>query len=463
MPTTPASYETKDLKKLKVADLRAILEANGADSTGKKDELIAKIQASQGPSDEPAPEPSPEPSPEPKKSPPTKNAKAAKSPPAKKPKKATPTEETQDDDEPRPVNNFFFNKEVAAHGSSSSSSDDDDDDDDDERPEPEPEPEEPVVEEEPEPPAHDENREIYVGFLGDNCDRKFIAELFRPYFEVTRVHMPMQSEPGGGPKRPKGYAFVTVPRHADPSVAIDALDQSETFPGAKHPLKVSLAKKNDVWANRDDDRSGTKRRRDDRGDTRGGNKGGVPPGKSPERLYILGLPTRITEVLLKEVYSQYGSVVDARVLRSRDGEEGGPKRGQVTFAAASDAAKAKAATDNTRAFHGSGELRVVYANLREGETRRDGGGARARQGTAMQPWQVYPMQPGIPLYTPMVPVMVDPDTGQPIVPRTQPIVNDEGGKKAPASGKSAAGYTGIHLAGLPPSATVDAKYAHLYQ
>jgi nucleolin len=277
--------------------------------------------------------------------------------------------------------------------------------------------------------------------------------------------MPMLSEPGGGPKRPKGYAFVTVPRHADPSVAIDALDQSETFPGAKHPLKVSLAKKNDVWANRDrdDDRSGTKRRRDDRGDTRGGNKGGVPPGKSPERLYILGLPTRITEVLLKEVYSQFGSVVDARVLRSRDGEEGGPKRGQVTFAAASDAAKAKAATDNTRAFHGGGELRVVHANLREGETRKDGGGARARQGTAMQPWQVYPMQPGIPLYTPMVPVMVDPDTGQPIVPRTRPIVNDEGGKKAPESGKSAAGYTGIHLAGLPPSATVDAKYAHLYQ
>jgi nucleolin len=73
------------------------------------------------------------------------------------------------------------------------------------------------------------------------------------------------------------------------------------------------------------------------------------------------------------------------------------------------------------------------------------------------------MQPGIPLYTPMVPVMVDPDTGQPIVPRTQPIVNDEGGKKAPESGTSAAGYTGIHLAGLPPSATVDAKYAHLYQ
>ena len=461
MPTTPASYETKDLKKLKVADLRAILEAKGADSTGKKDELIAKIQASEGPSDEPAPEPSPEPAPEPKKSPPAKKAKAAKSPPAKKPKKATPTEDPKDDDEPRPVNNFFFNKEVAAHDSSS----DDEDDDDDERPEPEPEPEEPAVEEEPEPPADAADTEIYVGFLGDNCDRKFIAELFSPYFEVTRVHMPMQSEPGGGAKRPKGYAFVTVPRHADPAVAIEALDQSETFPGAKHPLKVSLAKKNDVWANRDrdDDRSGTKRRRDDRGDTRGGNKGGVPPGKSPERLYILGLPTRITEVLLKEVYSQFGSVVDARVLRSRDGEEGGPKRGQVTFAAASDAAKAKAATDNTRAFHGGGELRVVYANLREGETRKDGGGARARQGTAMQPWQVYPMQPGIPLYTPMVPVMVDPDTGQPIVPRTRPIVNDEGGKKAPESGKSAAGYTGIHLAGLPPSATVDAKYAHLYQ
>ena len=138
MPTTPASYETKDLKKLKVADLRAILEARGADSTGKKDELIAKIQAS----DEPAPEPSPEPAPEPKKSPPAKKAKAAKSPPAKKLKKATPTEDPKDDDEPRPVNNFFFNKEVAARGSS-----DDEDDDDDERPEPEPEPEEPVVEE----------------------------------------------------------------------------------------------------------------------------------------------------------------------------------------------------------------------------------------------------------------------------------------------------------------------------
>jgi len=36
MPTTPASYETKDLKKLKVADLRAILEAKERTRPGRR-------------------------------------------------------------------------------------------------------------------------------------------------------------------------------------------------------------------------------------------------------------------------------------------------------------------------------------------------------------------------------------------------------------------------------------------
>ena len=62
MPKRPASYETKDLKKLKVADLRAILESKGLDATGKKDELIEKVQAS---NDAPAPEPAPVPDLEP--------------------------------------------------------------------------------------------------------------------------------------------------------------------------------------------------------------------------------------------------------------------------------------------------------------------------------------------------------------------------------------------------------------
>ena len=133
-------------------------------------------------------------------------------------------------------------------------------------------------------------------------------------------------------------------------------------------------------------------RREAAGDGRGG--GGVPRGKSPNRLYVLGLPRHVTEVLLKEFFGRFGAVTDARVLASRDGEgDGGPRRGTVTFASAADAARARAETDNTRAFHGGGELKVIHSNLREGEGgRRGGGGGGGRGGGASaQPWSVYPI------------------------------------------------------------------------
>ena len=485
MPTTPASYETKDLKRLKVADLRAILESKGLDATGKKDELIEKVQASanDAPEPAPAPAPAPEPEPEPEKSPP------AKKPAAKKPAaKETPAaeEEDDDDDEPRRANNFFF---------STADADDDDDDDDEKDEEPAPEPEAPVDEDDDRPATDtraadaaadddDDDGEIYVGFLGENCNREFVAHLLRPFFECESVRLPMQSAPGGGPKRPKGYAFARAPRGTPDSVvaaAVEKLNGSASYPGAKHPLKVARATRktfNDDTAGADDDARGTKRRRDDGrreggGDgSGGGGGGGVPRGKSPNRLYVLGLPRHVTEVLLKEFFGKFGAVTDARVLASRDGEDdGGPRRGTVTFASAADAARARAETDDTRAFHGGGELKVVYSNLRDGEGARRGGGGGgeggAGGGASAQPWSVYPMQPGMPMYTPMAAVALDPATGQPIAPTGAAAGAGAGPADHPAgvppTGLSEAGYTGVHLAGLPPSATVDAKYAHLYE
>ena len=75
------------------------------------------------------------------------------------------------------------------------------------------------------------------------------------------------------------------------------------------------------------------------------------------------------------------------------------------------------------------------------------------------------MQPGMPMYTPMAAVALDPATGQPIAPTGGAAGGGPAGHPAtvPPTGLSEAGYTGVHLAGLPPSATVDAKYAHLYQ
>ena len=346
MPKRPASYETKDLKKLKVADLRAILESKGLDATGKKDELIEKVQASND-----APEPVPEPAPEPEKSPPA--MKPAAMEPAQKETPPAAEEEHDDDERRRAINYFFSTADAFA--------DDDDHDDDDD------------------------------------------VEMY-------------DVEPAPEPEAP-----------------ID----------------------------RDDDG-----RREAAGDGPGG--GGVPRGKSPNRLYVLGLPRHVTEVLLKEFFGRFGAVTDARVLASRDGEDdGGPRRGTVTFASAADAARARAETDNTRAFHGGGELKVIHSNLREGEGgRRGGGGGGGRGGGASaQPWSVYPMQPGMPMYTPMAAVALDPATGQPIAPTGGAAGAGPAGHPAtvPPTGLSEAGYTGVHLAGLPPSATVDAKYAHLYQ
>jgi len=53
---------------------------------------------------------------------------------------------------------------------------------------------------------------MYVGFLGDNCNRKFIQDLFKDFFQPTHIFIATQQR--GPIKTPKGYAFVDGPAGA---------------------------------------------------------------------------------------------------------------------------------------------------------------------------------------------------------------------------------------------------------
>jgi|AntAceMinimDraft_12_1070368.scaffolds.fasta_scaffold91910_1 hypothetical protein len=105
-----------------------------------------------------------------------------------------------------------------------------------------------------------------------------------------------------------------------------------------------------------------KRKRDEQqGQGQGGGKPpggfnarGVPPGKSPVRLYVAGMPADVTEEVVKTVFRAHGGIKSVFLLRPRDGEESQPRRGIVEFESADAAAAAKSAVHLTAAFHDGG-------------------------------------------------------------------------------------------------------------
>ena len=120
--------ELRALKRLRVAELRALLESRDVDSSGTKDALVNRLDACRAPV---APE-------------------DEDAPAAKKTKPAAP-------DAPSLAS-----------------------------------PSPPAPDARADPPASKSHHaaRLYVGFLGDNCDGDFVARLFAPHFTPASIHVP---------------------------------------------------------------------------------------------------------------------------------------------------------------------------------------------------------------------------------------------------------------------------------
>ena len=318
-------------------------------------------------------------------------------------------------------------------------------------------------------------------------------------------------------------------------------------------------------SNGDDAQGGdNKRKRDEHQDNAHGGKkrfNDVPPGKSPTRLFVAGMPVSVTEELVKSVFRPHGNIKGIFLLRPRDGEENRPRRGIVEFDSPAAAAAAKKALHGVAGFHGGGELSVTYATPRPdgsgggrgGSGSRGGGSGSGGGSTGVMMGGMGGMNMmgmggmnmmgmggmnmmGMPQMMPQmmqVPVMMDPNTGQMMMmdqsamggmmggmmmdPSMMMMMQQQqqqqqmgqmgqmgqaaqvsggqggggggrggrdtrggrsggrggrgrgrgrgggGGGSGGGGGGAQGGYSGMNLAGLPPSATVSSEYAHLYQ
>ena len=371
--------ELRELKRLRVAELRALLESRNLDSSGTKDALVSRLDGCRG-SGEVAPE-------------------DEDAPPPKKTKPAAP-------DAPSPAS---------------------------------PSPPPPDARADP-PPASSPAARLYVGFLGDTCDRDFVARLFAPHFTPARIHVPTSRR--GDAIVPRGFAFVDAPADAPPDAvasAVAALRDSVICPGAPRALVVAPARAPlfdgshpaTVHLHTSTAKSSSSARVDSN------------PGR---RLVVDGLPPDVTEETATRAFRAHGSVRSVRIFDPREGEENEPRRAAVEFETEDAAEAAARALADATPFFGGGPLRVSRngesgARDRDRNRNRDRNRGRGRGGGRGSGRDDKGRERG----------------------RGRGDGNARGGGGGVGGGGIGGGYVGVHLAGLPPSASVSSEYAHLYR
>ena len=78
-------------------------------------------------------------------------------------------------------------------------------------------------------------KNLFVGNMSFQTTESELTELFKPFGQVTRVHLVMDRETG----RARGFAFVEMPNDEEASKAIASLDGKEL--GGRN-LKVNEAR-----------------------------------------------------------------------------------------------------------------------------------------------------------------------------------------------------------------------------
>ncbi|KAH8954547.1 hypothetical protein BDL97_08G084600 [Sphagnum fallax] len=160
-----------------------------------------------------------------------------------------------------------------------------------------------------------EGSKLYVGNLPWTCDSQQLAEIFEDCGNVEIVEVMYDRMT----QRSRGFAFVTMRSTQDAMAAIEKLDGSD-FGG--RILKVNFPQS-----------SAREPRRSNYNDSPPRREGGSYD--SPNKLFVGNLSWNVDDVALETIFSDYGKVLDAKVISDR---ETGKSRGFgfVTLASATE-------------------------------------------------------------------------------------------------------------------------------
>jgi nucleolin len=187
-------------------------------------------------------------------------------------------------------------------------------------------------------PEAPEGSKLYVGNLPWTCDSQQLAEVFQDCGSVELVEVIYDRMT----QRSRGFAFVTMSSVQDAMAAIEKLDGMD-FGGrilkVNFPQAPSREPRTSSYNNSPPRREG----------------GGY---NNPNKLFVGNLSWNVDDVTLETIFSDYGKVLDAKVISDR---ETGRSRGFgfVTLASADEVTEAINNLDG--AEHDGRQLRVNLA------------------------------------------------------------------------------------------------------
>jgi RNA recognition motif-containing protein len=158
----------------------------------------------------------------------------------------------------------------------------------------------PVERTTPPPPAVEEGPKLYVGNLPWTCDSQQLAEIFQDCGTVELVEVIYDRETS----RSRGFGFVTMASQAEAAAAKQTLDG---YMLGGRSLTVSFPQ-----SNRDRLRPPPRR------EFGGGNGVGGGSFDSGNKLFVGNLSWGVDDASLQNMFSRYGTVVDARVVYDRE-------------------------------------------------------------------------------------------------------------------------------------------------
>jgi len=193
---------------------------------------------------------------------------------------------------------------------------------------------------------------LYVGNLPWSVDSEGLAEHFQQVGNVDMVEVIYDRETG----RSRGFAFVTFATQAEANKAIQELDGTDL---GGRSLRVNYPNP-----------AGTRTERPERA-PRPAGPGGAGAGRKndPNKLYVGNLSWGMDDLGLEELFAEFGSVSDAKVITDRDtGRSRG--FGFVTLSTAQEVQEAISALDGVDV-----DGRIIRVNLaNQGDSAPRGGG-----------------------------------------------------------------------------------------
>jgi len=159
----------------------------------------------------------------------------------------------------------------------------------------------PQEESTPPPASPEEGTKLYVGNIPWSYDSKQLAEVFQDVGDVELVEVIYDRITS----QSRGFAFVTMATREEAALAIEKLDGTEIGGRA---MKVNFPQSNK------EPRTGMRSERPPR------NDGDFASNRynNPNKLFVGNLAWGVDDVTLAQLFSDFGNVVEAKVVYDRD-------------------------------------------------------------------------------------------------------------------------------------------------